>query len=176
MADVFIPRDLLQQLQRAEQGHAILDERAERAGKLRVVAEAQDAAVNRHAPHEEIPRFAPFRRAGEDLPRAEQPEARGQHDPPVVHDDVVGIHEDLRGRRERLAAAFEEAGELRDHHCHEGDDEPDACDDEHGGIDERLLHAVAQRLHIGQMRDEALEDVGQRAADLARGDEIHVEG
>ena len=70
---------------------------------------------------------------------------------------------------------LKKAGQLRHHHGHEDDDQADAGDDEHRGINERLCHAIAQRLDVGEMRDEALEDFRQRAARLAGGDEIDVE-
>ena len=173
-ADVFVAGHVLEQFERPEERHTVFHESAEGAGKLRVEAVSDDEAVERDPPCEVVPGTPPFRRSGKGLEDHHQGANGKDSGPPVGDDNVIGRDQHLRRWWERLAGALEEGRELRNHHRHEDDDKTEAGDDQHGGIDERLLDAVSQALHIGEMRDEALEDVAQGSAGLARGNEVDV--
>ena len=114
-----------------------------------------DAAVPRQDQTKAIPGDPSFVCANEGTDADNRANHNQSTNPPVAGDDVVHLEQDFCRQGKLSSVCLEETSQLGHHERDKNRDQAGARDGEEGGINQRLLDAVAQILRLHQVFDEA---------------------
>ena len=89
---------------------------------------------------------------------------------------MVHLHQNSRPHGKNSSILRHELRQLRDHEGDENRDEGSACEGKECWINQRLLHSIAQAFLLHQVFHQSHQDFRQRAAGLARRDQVHIKG
>src|SRR5439155_19450169 len=109
---ITIARDLADQIERTEEGNAVLDQRTQCARKLRVITMANHTAVTRNRQSKAVPRQASFFSAHECAETNTRANDNQDGQPPISDNAVMNLHQDARGQWKCAPDLRHEAGQL----------------------------------------------------------------
>ena len=89
---------------------------------------------------------------------------------------MVYLHQDSRRHGKNSTILRHELRQLRDHEGDENRDQGRSCEGKERGINQRLLHSIAQTFLLHQVFHQPHQDFRQRATGLARRHQVHIKG